>query len=1494
MKKSLILLPFLLNCLVHIAAQNLTKSPAFTCQSNAAMAAFKGLNTLQLQIEEQLRIATQDYEKSLLNLPFTLPVVVHIIHQNGAENISNQRVYEAINHLNDAFAHTGYYGQQGAGTNVQIQFCLAKQTPSGEPTNGIERVESSLTDMVMETDDLSLKDLSRWTPYGYINVWVVNSISSQSSGPGVAGYAYLASAHGAAFDGIVCEASFFGVSEQSDAVLIHEMGHYLNLYHTFDNGCPNDDCLASGDRVCDTPPDQTTSSDCDINTCHTDTDDTSSNNPLTSDLNDPTENFMDYAPFSCYHTFSEGQALRMQMAVEKLRGSLLESKACKAPCQTPLSALFTVQTNVVDAGESILVDNQSMGATIFLWSLNGNLFSGAFEPQVNFPISGTYLLELTVLNNDENCEETYAINITARCDVDAFFSANNTLLKVGETFTATNTSVGADNYKWFVNDVMVSTTTDFSFSFSDPGYYTVRLEATSPHCSQSYQKGVTVGPELPCNDYMTAYCYGDFWNNSPFIIKTYPNGESIINWWTGIGEGAIGRIDKEGNYLWKIRSMGIQVSPYNLGILAQSDGAVLFNIKLGNSNDFNLCRINPNGEVDWVKKISTISNLASSLINIAQVGSDIVVTVSGIFNNHNTYIFCLDSLGNTKWKKVYYSPNSYFVHNIISSKDGNFSWLIGQSTDGYDKVIIMKVDNMGNIIFFKQYMHNNLGHLYSEAGMATEDGGLIVNCSETDLGQITTKNVLIKLDGEGNKVWAKSAQGLGQNNSALHPIYVLPKPLGGFLMNVQTGFGLSTTYSDWLSFTDNGEFEWRERLIPLSTMDTSATVQNVMVVGQKLLAAVRGTSNKRICLLELDSLGHLPDCPGKIEVPTQFSDFDLNSNALDYSATNGAMPISPGSWLPLSFIQPIKRSILCPIDAPCPEICGNQLDDDDDGYTDCFDEECECFQSEECTAEGEVPIEARLAWKSEGGLIASNANPIVANLNPKEDEVSEIIVADKASAKLLIYKGDGSNSEEPVSLDIPGGIGNVTPAIADIDADGVPELVVVCADHRIRVFTDYTATQLPPMVLWASSSTNSANPNHAPLLADFNEDGIPEIVLGNTIYRFNLSTTQPTLTLVLSGNGHAGQHSQGTAAPMPFDFLNPADCGGDVDCDGLELVAGAHVYSIDLNPFDGDGLEMKIQRDLSEMYFGNDFGDGHTFIADVDMDWTPDVVTVGSFSGNAGIYVWDKFHFKRFLQYPAPSSQFANVTIGNVYDDTKSGFYRDWPEIVATSADRITAYSFQSLQAAPYSEYWWSIATGSDGKAGCSCFDLNSDGIAEILLHDQNRFRLLYGSAIPFPAGVDNDRNWFTMTAPAVSLGGYPVVAELDNDGQTKSIFVTQSNNGVEISVVESNGNAWTPSRPIWNQYQYFGLNIEDNLTVPRHQQRHDLEFHDQYSYIRPFNLALSQIPRLNGDFEPYLTVPDAIVELQEVHCVNDSLMGTLKICNMGDASISDNMNIAV
>lgn len=332
----------------------------------------------------------------------TLPIVFHIVHQNGPENLTDAQVQTALGHLNAAFAHTGYFAQNGAGADVPIQFCLARQTPNKKPATGITRTVSPLTDMTLETQDLDLKNLIRWDPMRYINIWLVRSITSLNAGPGVSGYAFMPAAHGEDYDGIVMRASGLNIGAAQVSDLAHEMGHYLGLFHTFEGGCPNANCLSNGDRVCDTPPDKAASVPCPTNSCSTDADDTSVNNPFDQDVEDFGWNFMDYSPKSCYSGFTAGQGLRMRLVAEGARKSLLASKACEEPCDLPIALSLTGKNPTCNTLGSIQPNTTGPGPFDFRWS------DGSTAPTLQNLAPGTYTLTLT---NSVGCTRVESISL---------------------------------------------------------------------------------------------------------------------------------------------------------------------------------------------------------------------------------------------------------------------------------------------------------------------------------------------------------------------------------------------------------------------------------------------------------------------------------------------------------------------------------------------------------------------------------------------------------------------------------------------------------------------------------------------------------------------------------------------------------------------------------------------------------------------------------------------------------------------------------------------------------------------------------------------------------------------------------------------------------------------------------------------------------------------------------------------------------------------------
>lgn len=203
---------------------------------------------------------------------YTIPVVFHIIHTYGSENISDAQVIDQVTILNEDFRKTNPdIGNIIANSpfdtlaaDCRVEFKLAQLDPNGNCTNGIDRIYSHLTN---NGDDRS--KLNQWPREKYLNVWVVKSIGDV----GVAGYAYYPSAVAGAlypYDGILILHNYIGSigtgSPGTSRALTHEVGHWSNLQHPWGN--TNDPGVACGDDVVDDTPETMGHTTCDLYAPH--------------------------------------------------------------------------------------------------------------------------------------------------------------------------------------------------------------------------------------------------------------------------------------------------------------------------------------------------------------------------------------------------------------------------------------------------------------------------------------------------------------------------------------------------------------------------------------------------------------------------------------------------------------------------------------------------------------------------------------------------------------------------------------------------------------------------------------------------------------------------------------------------------------------------------------------------------------------------------------------------------------------------------------------------------------------------------------------------------------------------------------------------------------------------------------------------------------------------------------------------------------------------
>jgi hypothetical protein len=285
---------------------------------------------------------------------YTIPVVVHVMHLGEnvgvGTNISDAQIQSAIDNLNDCYGGLSPYI-----TDVGIQFSLAKRTPVCASTTGIIRVDCSgfsdggddyITVGATDNNRDALKALSKWPNTSYYNIWIVNEIDNNDGGAGTQGYAYFPGAS-STVDGAVILYNSFGYDPTGtlgynlksytnyNATANHELGHALNLYHTFegdfdDTSCPSGNQCGSdlGDCCSDTDPHKRSDGDCGDSglTCA----------GAGTDLSDIVTNIMAYSSDVCQVKYTTEQQARMRAALEGTRAGLISSLgATVPPAQAP-------------------------------------------------------------------------------------------------------------------------------------------------------------------------------------------------------------------------------------------------------------------------------------------------------------------------------------------------------------------------------------------------------------------------------------------------------------------------------------------------------------------------------------------------------------------------------------------------------------------------------------------------------------------------------------------------------------------------------------------------------------------------------------------------------------------------------------------------------------------------------------------------------------------------------------------------------------------------------------------------------------------------------------------------------------------------------------------------------------------------------------------------------------------------------------------------------
>ena len=354
------------------------------------------------------------------DLPITIPVIVHIIHEGepyGTDNhFTTEYVYDAIEDLNQNFA--GEFSDDPT-ANTQIDFCIATNSVNGNPIDGIRYYnwnDFGYDYNINQFDDTNINNINLANDIGYdrnnyCNIYVLGW------GGGPLGFAYTPPSN----YGIYMNSPYFGVTNNGsyglNKTLVHEAGHYCGLYHTFhftQNCGPETNCNTQGDRVCDTPP-TTGNFGC-----------STTGGACGTDL---VENFMDYSNDDCVNSFTQGQTLRMLSELELLRPGIMSNTfACGAidGIDVSLNGLLVPIEGCYEDIDGVTVQLNNFGDPIteldILYRVNGitqtipwsgNLEFGETEtltlPTVNTGFGNVVIEVEALIDNDLNYENNSLI-----------------------------------------------------------------------------------------------------------------------------------------------------------------------------------------------------------------------------------------------------------------------------------------------------------------------------------------------------------------------------------------------------------------------------------------------------------------------------------------------------------------------------------------------------------------------------------------------------------------------------------------------------------------------------------------------------------------------------------------------------------------------------------------------------------------------------------------------------------------------------------------------------------------------------------------------------------------------------------------------------------------------------------------------------------------------------------------------------------------------------
>ncbi|WP_146157267.1 FG-GAP-like repeat-containing protein [Enhygromyxa salina] len=463
-----------------------------------------------------------------------------------------------------------------------------------------------------------------------------------------------------------------------------------------------------------------------------------------------------------------------------------------------------------------------------------------------------------------------------------------------------------------------------------------------------------------------------------------------------------------------------------------------------------------------------------------------------------------------------------------------------------------------------------------------------------------------------------------------------------------------------------------------------------------------------------------------------------------------------------------------PSDTDGPKFDLNEIPDNDDtppGPTcEVVDDMDAVGDCEESAPPDAFEPDVQWAFMGMDGETQSMTTALVANLTDDNDDgsidlcdVPEVIVglfATYGQWNGHLYALDGETGavvwQSAVLVDT-----TVTPAIGDIDNDGVSEIVAVNAAHQLIALENDGSLAWQSNVVWNTVYGSLA-------LADVDNDGTPEIIAGNRVHHID-GSVEATMPI----------------ADPNYSATTAADLDGDGD---LEIVMGHAAYHHD-----------------GAVLWTTNLGDGYPQVGDLDGDGQPEVLLTNA----NGLSVIEHDGTIKYMNLTPTGDPVG----GNVWrrPATIHDFDGDGqPEYAVSSQNHYAVYEGDG------SILWQANVLDSSGIAAGTAFDFDGDSIAEAMYADETNLYVYDGSGnallqvprssgtiveYPVVADVDNDGSAEIVVVSNVSWQG----------NQTAPA----------VQVVRDVQDRWIQARRIYNQHTYHVTNVREDGTIPQFEQPH-------------------------------------------------------------------------